>query len=92
MGWDVHRVDVAHENVAEEIVEIARGAVERWSKGVDADGILISAVLLGDPHRRRQFHRVERVRNVPTPQRGAAIIIIISIIKETKRKARRTQT
>ena len=71
-GWGgegVHRVDVAHENVAEEIVEIARGAVEWWSKGVDADGILISTVLLGDPHRRRQFHRVDRVRGAPTRRR-----------------------
>lgn len=61
----VHRVDVAHENIAEQEIQIARRVVQRRTKRVDADRVLV--VLVRDSHRGTQFHRVDRVRDVPTP-------------------------
>lgn len=39
---------------------------ERWTKRADANGVLV--VLVGDPHWGTQFHGIDRVRDVPTPQ------------------------
>ena len=77
-----HGIDVAHENVSEEIVEVVLDAVEWWTKRVDADGVL--TVMVDDPHRGTQFHRVDRVRDVSNTR------VVMACERNTKR-TRRTQ-
>lgn len=74
-GECVHGINVAHEHVAEQKVEVVWEAVQRCPKRVDADRVLV--VFVDDPHRGTQFHRVNRVRVAPIPHPNGVVIMIM---------------
>lgn len=83
VGGDVHGVDIAHKDVAEQKVELVCCSAERWTKCPDTDGVLV--VLVDDPHWGTQFHGIDGVGGVPISQQ--------SELRHSERtNKRRTQT